>query len=83
MGDIAGNVALQYGRIQVNGIAAIVGTLGIVRPNGFIPNIGDAFPILTYALGHSGTFGSVAGTTAGPRTFAPAYTATNLTLNVM
>ena len=47
-----------------------------------IPNTGDAFPILTYAS-HTGTFGSVTGTTAGPRTFTPAYNATNLTLNVM
>ena len=29
-----------------------------------------------------GARGSVTGTTAGPRTFTPAYTATNLTLNV-
>ena len=42
----------------------------------------DAFPILTYANGHTGTFGTVTGTTAGPRTFTPAYNATNLTLNV-
>lgn len=41
----------------------------------------DAFPILTYGS-HSGTFGTVTGTTAGPRTFNPAYTATALTLNV-
>ena len=56
--------------------------LGIVRPSGFVPSVSDAFPILTYALGHTGTFGSVTGTTAGLRTFTPAYNATNLTLNV-
>ena len=43
--------------------------------------LGNAFPILSYAS-HISTFGSVTGTTAGPRTFTPAYTATNLTLNV-
>ena len=48
---------------------------------GFVPSVGDAFPILTYAS-HTGTFGSVTGTTAGPRTFTPAYNATNLTLTV-
>ena len=52
------------------------------RRTGFVPIQGNTFPILTYALGHTGTFGSVTGTTAGPRTFIPAYTATNLTLNV-
>lgn len=41
----------------------------------------DAFPILTYT-GHTGSFGTVSGTTAGPRTLTPAYNATNLTLNV-
>ena len=55
--------------------AAITGTLNIARPTGFIPSVSDAFPILTYANGHTGT-------TAGPRTFTPAYNATNLTLNV-
>ena len=40
------------------------------RPTGFVPRAGDAFPILTCAS-HSGTFGSVTGTTAGPRTFTP------------
>ena len=41
----------------------------------------DAFPILTYGS-HSGTFGTVTGATAGPRTFTPAYNATALTLTV-
>ena len=76
------DIISQYARIQVDRTASIVVVLGIVHPNGFIPNVGDAFPILTYALGHSGTFGSLTGTAAGPRTFTPAYTATNLTLNV-
>jgi hypothetical protein len=64
-----------------HGIAAIVGTLNIARPTGFIPSVSDAFPILTYGS-HSGAFGTVTGTTAGARTFTPAYSATNLTLNV-
>ena len=41
----------------------------------------DAFAILTYTS-HTGSFGTVTGTTADPHTFTPAYTATNLTLNV-
>ena len=51
------------------------------RPTGFMPSVGDAFPILTYAS-RGGAFGSVTGTTAGLRTFTPGYNATNLTLNV-
>jgi hypothetical protein len=43
--------------------------------------VSDAFAILTYGS-HTGTFGTVTGATAGPRTFTPAYNATNLTLNV-
>jgi hypothetical protein len=38
--------------------AAIIGTLNIARPTGFIPSVGDAFPILTYAGGHTGAFPS-------------------------
>ena len=68
-------------RIQVDGIAAIVCAQSIVRPNGFVPSVGDAFQILTYAS-HSGAIGSVTGTVAGSRTFGLAYNATNLTLNV-
>jgi hypothetical protein len=68
-------------RIQVDGIAAIIGTVSIARRRNFIPNVSDAFAILTYGS-HSGTFGTVTGATAGPRTFVPTYNATNLTLNV-
>jgi hypothetical protein len=67
--------------ISLLSIAAIIGTLNIARPTNFIPGVNDAFAILTYGS-HSGTFGTVTGTTASPRTFTPAYTATNLTLNV-
>ncbi len=61
---------------------ALIGTLNIARPTNFIPSVSDAFAILTYSYGHAGSFGTVTGTAAGPRTFTPAYTATNLTLNV-
>ena len=61
--------------------AAIIGTLNIASPTGYIPSVSDAFAILTYTS-HSGTFGTVTGATAGPRTFTPADNATNLTLNV-
>jgi hypothetical protein len=66
---------------QPHDTAAIIGPLNIARPTGFIPNVSDAFAILTYT-GHTGSRGTVTGTTAGPRTFTPAYNATNLTLNV-
>ncbi len=79
--DITGAALSQFGRIEVDGIAAIVGTLNIVRPTNFIPSVSDTFAILTYGS-HSGTFGTVTGTTAGPRTLTPAYSATALTLNV-
>jgi hypothetical protein len=42
---------------QPHGIAAIIGTLNIARPTGFIPNVSDAFAILTYGS-HSGAFPS-------------------------
>lgn len=42
----------------------------------------DAFAILTYGS-HSGTFGTRDRGHRRPRTFTPAYTATNLTLTVM
>jgi hypothetical protein len=59
----------------------LTGTLNIARPTNFIPNVSDAFAILTYT-NHTGAFGTVTGATAGPRTITPAYNATNLTLNV-
>jgi hypothetical protein len=65
----------------LHGIAAIIGTLSIAHPASFIPNVGDAFAILTYT-GHSGAFGTVAGAAAGARTFDPTHAATDLTLNV-
>ena len=43
----------------------------------------DALPDPDLPFGSAqGTRGTVTGTTAGPRTFTPAYNATNLTLNV-
>ncbi len=80
--DITGTAITQFGRIQVDGIAAIVGTLNIARPTGFIPSVSDAFAILTYT-GHTGAFGTVTGTTAGPRIFNLAYNPLDLTLNVI
>jgi hypothetical protein len=64
--------------------------LNIARPTGFIPNVSDAFAILTLHqpqrhLRHRDPFGCAPGTrgaAAGPRTFTPADNATNLTLNV-
>jgi hypothetical protein len=32
---------------QVDGIAAIIGTLNIARPTNFVPSVSDAFAILT------------------------------------
>jgi hypothetical protein len=66
----------QFGQLNVSGQAALAGTLLVRLTNGYVPQTGDNFTIVTYAS-HSGSFAS-----RNPN-FAPNYTATSLILQAV
>ena len=51
--EIGGNATGQFGRITINGSAALAGTLNLSAVNGFDPGLGSSFNVLTYTL-HTG-----------------------------
>jgi hypothetical protein len=51
-------VESEYDRIAVTGAATLDGTLSVELINGFAPNIGDSFTVMTYAS-KTGTFSNV------------------------
>ena len=53
-----GTSPLQYDELQISGSATLGGNLIVRTINGFTPQAGDNFPLLTYAAA-SGSFGSV------------------------
>jgi hypothetical protein len=66
----------QHDRLVVTGTATLNGTLNTSAINGFVPNIGDAFSVLTYGT-RSGTFANITG-----GTFTTNYNPNDLTLVV-
>jgi fibronectin-binding autotransporter adhesin len=45
---IAGLPTAQFSRVAVSGTASLDGTLGVTLINGYIPNLGDLFQIMTF-----------------------------------
>jgi hypothetical protein len=70
------NPGTDFGQLAVTGRAALDGTLTVHLINGFVPNSGDGFQVLTFHSG-SGTFATVDGD--GPA-FTPSYDPTDVTL---
>ncbi len=72
----------QYGVLAIAGIAQLDGTLNVTLVNAYIPNVGDAFQILTFGQ-LLGDFGAMNGLDAGGgNQFASDHTNTALTLTV-
>ena len=79
MGDTLGS---GYAQLQVSGNATLAGTLEITRANGFEPQIGDSFVIITFSS-RSGEFNEIAGMVAGPnKLFRVQYNPNDVTLIV-
>src|SRR5262249_25339101 len=64
----------QYDRLAVGGSATLDGVLNAGAINGFVPQIGDSFTVLTYGS-HSGVFPAIQG-----GTYIANYHPTDLTL---
>ncbi len=79
--DIAG--ANSYDQLNISGQAHLNGLMTIDLLHGYIPQVGNLFPIMTFA-GESGTFSSVVGLPIDNQEhFVLQYNATNLTLDVV
>jgi hypothetical protein len=72
-----------FDQVNISSQAILGGTLNIGLINGFSPNVGDSFQIMTYGS-YGGTFQSVTGDVfgSGTKRFLLQYNATNLTLVV-
>src|SRR5205823_1268547 len=81
--DIGGlSPGSQYDRLAVGGAATLAGTLNVSMANGYTPNSGNTFQVITYAS-RSGAFSTVNGLELGNGlTLYPDYNPTNLTLRV-
>ena len=76
MVEITGhNPGIDFDQLAITGQATLDGTL-TVHLNGFVPNSGDQFAILTFASG-SGMFATINGDRPA---FTPSYDATDVTL---
>jgi hypothetical protein len=69
-------VGTQYDRLVIHGTASLDGTLTVKLINGFQPNSGDAFVIMTFNSG-SGTFAAINGDGSA---FTPSYDPGDVTL---
>jgi hypothetical protein len=75
------NVGNGYGQLNIAGGATLDGTLNITLTNGFRPQPGDSFQVLTCNYAVNGSFATINGLNLGAGlTLQPVYTATNLTL---
>ncbi len=78
--DLGGTAPADYPSFMVSGAATLDGILNVFFVDGFIPNVADAFQVLTYNS-HTGTFATI--TDDDPaHTVDPTYNATNLLLTV-
>jgi len=68
----------EFDRLSISGSATLNGALNISLINGFVPNPGDSFQIMTFGS-RSGTFTTINDLGAG-RSFQVNLTATSLTL---
>ncbi len=72
--EIGGTAAVQFGRITINGSAALAGTLNLSSVNGFDPALGSSFNGLTYTS-HTGRLDTVNGSIGNSsRIFRPSST---------
>ena len=73
----------EFSQIKTTGKVGLDGTLNLTRINGYDPNLGDTFLIMTYASA-TGQFAVINGLDIGHgKRFAPNYGATDLTLTVL
>jgi len=80
--DLGGKSAgTQYSQLAVAGTASLAGTLSLRLVNGFIPQPGDTFQLLTCAA-RAGTFDNISGPQPAGTVWAPQYTGTNVTLTL-
>lgn len=76
--EVGGTAAPQYDRLAVNGNANLGGTLRMQPVNGFLPQVGQQFTVMTYGA-RTGQFASV----VGPGQYTVTYNPTNVTLTVL
>jgi hypothetical protein len=78
--QIGGTSASQYGVLAITGSATLAGTLNVSLVNGFVPAVGNTFPVITYGS-HTGTFDTINGLSLpNNESFTPSYNAANFTL---
>lgn len=81
--DLGGTAAGEFDRLVVNGTAgaaSLAGTVNLSLINGFVPAVGNSFPVLAYGS-RSGKFTTMTGMDlGGGRFFVTAYGAVGLTL---
>jgi hypothetical protein len=82
--EIGGTAAgVQYDQVTVADLATLAGTLNLSLINGYEPNLGDTFTIMTFNS-RSGTFSTVNGLTIGNgKQFQIGYNAKNIVLTVV
>ncbi len=80
---IGGTAVGTFGELAVSNGVSLSGTLAIKLANGFVPVVGDTFPIVT-ASALSGQFATVTGTSINSSEhFQVAYSSTGVTLEVV
>ena len=80
--DIAGNAPGQYDQLNVSGHAQLNGLMTVDLLNGYIPQLGNTFEVMTYGS-ESGNFSMVVGLPINNQEhFVLEYNSTNLTLDV-
>lgn len=73
------NAGTQYSQLAIAGAASLAGGLELRPINGFIPQPGDTFQLLTCAA-RAGTFSGISGPQPAGTVWMPRYTGTNVTL---
>ena len=69
----------QYSQLSISGTATLAGSLKLSLADGFMPQPGDAFQVLTCAA-CTGTFSGISGPQPAGTLWVPRYTGTNVTL---
>jgi hypothetical protein len=72
-----------YDQLRVLGTATFSGTLNVAVINGYVPNIGDNYPVITYNS-RTGAFSAYTGLVLGNgRSFNPVYNSNDFSLYVV
>lgn len=81
IGGLAAGTA--YDRLAVTGAAALDGAINVSLINGYVPNLGDVFDVVTFGT-RTGTFASLNGATiGGGKKFQVSYGTGKVTLTVV